>query len=450
LHVKQASGICRKVKETGLRQRQGLINQTALEVCKPFNPGISMRLHLKQMARIAIGQTARTLLVLLLLPLAAAQAQGKFQQTASAIRFTGDAKAMRLEIDFDQPPEATANLLAAPYRLVIDMPETLFALDAGKAPAAGLIKSYRFGLMQAGRSRMVFALASPFSASSPQISPSPDGKRQTLSIDLKPATAAEFDAALSAQTVTTSSVSSGKGDRVGQPKSGKLFTIVIDPGHGGIDGGATGIHGATEKSVTLAFSRELRERLARLPGVSVFLTREDDRFIALDERVRIARQLNASLFISVHTDTIRDNSMRGATVYTLSEKASDDVAHAVALQENLSDAIGGVESAVEDQNVADILIDLTRRETMQFSVKFARALVESIQKRAKTINHPHRSAGFKVLKAPDVPSVLVELGYLSNPEDEKLVSDPAWRQGVLEEMSKAIGTYASEQMSVRQ
>ncbi len=315
---------------------------------------------------------------------------------------------------------------------------------------AGLIASYRYGLMQAGRSRMVLAMNGPISASFPQIAPTQDGKRHVLSIELKSSTAKTFNAAIANQIMTTSSVAGGKEDRVGQTKAIKPFTIVIDPGHGGIDGGATGSNGTVEKLVTLAFARELKERLGVLPGVRVFLTRDDDRFIALDERVRIARQLDASLFVSIHADTIRDKTLRGATVYTLSDKASDEVAHAVAQQENLSDAIGGVEVVVEDQNVADILIDLTRRETMQFSVKFARALVESIQKKAKTINHPHRSAGFRVLKAPDVPSVLVELGYLSNPEDEKLVSDPAWRHNVLDEMAKAIGEYASEQLLVRQ
>ncbi len=409
-----------------------------------------MNLPLKNIARNAFGYAARALIFVVLLPVLAANAQGKSEQSAVKARFSGDAKAMHLEIDFDKRPEAIPSLLASPYRLVLDMPETLFALDGDNAPAGGLIASYRFGLMQAGRSRMVLAMNGPFSASSPQINSSADGKRHTLSIELKSATAEAFKTALANQIMSTSSVAGGKGDRVGQSKAEKLFTVVIDPGHGGIDGGATGINGAVEKAVTLAFARELKARLSTVQGVRVFLTRDDDRFIALDERVRIARQLDASLFVSIHADTIRDKTLRGATVYTLSDKASDEVAHAVALQENLSDAIGGVEVKIEDQEVADILIDLTRRETMQFSVKFARALVESIQRKAKTINNPQRSAGFRVLKAPDVPSVLVELGYLSNPDDEKSVSDPVWRHGVLDEMAKAIGEYATQQMLVRQ
>jgi N-acetylmuramoyl-L-alanine amidase len=409
-----------------------------------------MNLPLKNIARRAFGIVAGALVFGFLTPVLASWAQGNFVQTAVKARFVRDAKAMRLEIDFDRQPEVVPSLLAAPYRLVLDMPETLFSLAGDDTPKGGLIASYRYGLIQAGRSRMVFAMNGPFAASSLTIAGSPDGKRHTLSIELKPASAAAFKSVLSNQTLSTSAIAGGKGDRVGQAGSKKAFTVVIDPGHGGIDGGATGINGAVEKAVTLAFARELKERLRTVPGIRVFLTREDDRFIALDERVRIARQLDASLLVSIHADTIRDKGLRGATVYTLSDKASDEVAHAVAQQENLSDAIGGVEVKIEDQNVADILIDLTRRETMQFSVKFARALVESIQRKAKTINNPQRSAGFRVLKAPDVPSVLVELGYLSNPDDEKSVSDPAWRHGVLDEMAKTIGEYASEQALVRQ
>lgn len=409
-----------------------------------------MNLRLKNMARIAFSHAVSVVLALMCLPMLPVYAQGSYAQSVVDVRFVISAKATRIEVDFDKRPDVATNLLAAPYRLVIDMPETLFALDAAKSPAAGLVDSYRFGLIQAGRSRIVMVIGGPFAASAPQITPSPDGKRHTLSIDLKATKAAAFETSLAAQTETTASVTSGKGDRIGNAGTANEFVIVIDPGHGGIDGGAKGIHGAVEKTLTLAFGRELKARLEMLPEVKVFMTREDDRFIALDERVRIARQLNASLLISIHADTTNDNSLRGATVYTLSDKASDEVAHALAQQENLSDAIGGVVTDVEDPNVADILIDLTRRETMQFSVRFARSLVAAIQKKAKTINHPHRSAGFKVLKAPDIPSVLVELGYLSNPDDEKLVSDPAWRKGVLEEMAKSISEYALKQGASRQ
>lgn len=407
-----------------------------------------MCLPMKNIARSALRRLARAAFLVLFLPFCTASAQGSFEQSAINARFSGTLKETRIEIDFDKRPDVTPSLLASPYRLILDMPETLFALGGESVPEKGLIDSYRHGLMQAGRSRMILAMRGPFVLTGQRITASADGKRHTLSIDVKEASQEAFAAALSNQVLSTSAIAGGKGDRVGKPQADTAFTVVIDPGHGGIDGGATGVHGAVEKTVTLAFARELKERIGKLDGVRAFLTRDDDRFIALDERVRIARQLGASLFISIHADTIRDKYLRGATVYTLSDKASDEVAHAVAQQENLSDAIGGVEAKIEDQEVADILIDLTRRETMQFSVKFARSLVEAIKLKAKTINNPQRSAGFRVLKAPDVPSVLVELGYLSNPDDEKLVTDPAWRGGVLDEMVKAIGEYAAQQALV--
>jgi N-acetylmuramoyl-L-alanine amidase len=382
-------------------------------------------------------------------PQAFAAAEVSAEQAVVAVRIFGTAQKSRIEIDFEGEAEASPNLLAAPHRLVIDMPETLFAMGDIKVPNRGYLKSIRQGLVQSGRSRMVFSYAGPFTLDTFSVSPSKAENRKTLTISVSKSDQAAFEKALASQLITTSAVAGGKGDRIVQKSSGDGFNIVIDPGHGGIDSGAIGISGTMEKRVTLAFSKLLAEQLNKFPGLKARLTREDDRFIALDERVRAARQLNAHLLISIHADTIRNRSLRGATVYTLSEKASDEVAHAVAQQENLSDAIGGVSVEVDDQNVADILIDLTRRETKQFSNQFARVMVESLKHKTQMINNPHRSAGFRVLKAPDVPSVLVELGYLSNPEDEKSVSDPRWQASVADEMAQAIRLYAEKQMSLR-
>ncbi|MGL4488050.1 MAG: N-acetylmuramoyl-L-alanine amidase [Rhizobiaceae bacterium] len=381
-----------------------------------------------------------------------AQAASQPELMASALRITGDINETRIEIEFDKVPQIEARLLSSPNRLVLDMPQALIAVGNAAPPAQSLVGSFRSGLMQEGRSRIVMSLKKPISYEAPTISPSADGRSQIFSINIKQSSDAEFAKFIQDQLLTTSSTAGGKKDRIvqGNSNQAKPFTLVIDPGHGGIDGGATGERGLIEKAVTLQFAKELQTELERTSQIKVFLTRTDDRFIALDERVKIARQLSADLFISIHADTIGDNSLRGATVYTLSEKASDEVSRKVAQQENLSDAIGGVEVEVEDKTVADILIDLTRRETNQHSVGFARSAVEALQKKTILIHNPHRSAGFRVLRAADIPSVLVELGYLSNVEDEKQIKDPVWRQGIVVELARAIEQHSKMWLIARQ
>jgi N-acetylmuramoyl-L-alanine amidase len=218
---------------------------------------------------------------------------------------------------------------------------------------------------------------------------------------------------------------------------------MIDPGHGGIDSGAESLSGIKEKDLTLAFGQELRDRLAQEKNIKVLMTRDDDTYLRLSERVRIARQHEADLFISIHADTIRLKGIRGATVYTVSDKASDAEAQALAERENLSDQLGGIEVKVDSPEVADILFDLIRRETHSFSMSFANTLVGELSTTVGLINNPHRFAGFKVLRAPDVPSVLVELGYLSNPEDEAQLLNPEWRDKAASSIINAISAFAS-------
>jgi N-acetylmuramoyl-L-alanine amidase len=215
---------------------------------------------------------------------------------------------------------------------------------------------------------------------------------------------------------------------------------MIDPGHGGIDSGAESLSGIKEKDLTLAFGQELRDRLAQEKNIKVLMTRDDDTYLRLSERVRIARQHEADLFISIHADTINQHDIRGATVYTISDKASDSVARAMAERENKSDTLAG--AAPEEQpEVTDILLDLTRRETHTFSLSFAEKVIHSLQGQVNLINNPHRFAGFQVLRAPDVPSVLIEIGYLSNAEDEKLISNPEWRKKLADRMAIAIKAF---------
>ena len=205
-----------------------------------------------------------------------------------------------------------------------------------------------------------------------------------------------------------------------------------------------------EKDIVLEFAQALAEKLEKSGKYRVAMTRTDDRFIALGERVRIARGQGAALFVSIHADALaarNENDVRGATVYTVSDTASDVEAARLAEAENKADAIAGVDLSAEPEEVADILIDLTQRETKNFSAHFARAVVGELKSAAKLHKHPLKSAGFKVLKAPDVPSVLIELGYVSNKQDLKLMTTEAWRARTSGAVAQAVNTFFSTRLA---
>jgi N-acetylmuramoyl-L-alanine amidase len=219
--------------------------------------------------------------------------------------------------------------------------------------------------------------------------------------------------------------------------------IVVDPGHGGIDNGTKGSGGELEKDIVLAFAQALREKLEGGGKYRVSMTRSDDTFIPLAERVRFARTRGAALFISIHADALprKEGVAEGATVYTLSETASDAEAARLAETENKADVIAGVDLTTEPDDVANILVDLAQRETKTFSMQFARAVVDELKSAARLHKHPLKSAGFKVLTAPDVPSVLIELGYMSTKDDLKQLNSPAWRARTAHALVKAIEAF---------
>jgi N-acetylmuramoyl-L-alanine amidase len=223
--------------------------------------------------------------------------------------------------------------------------------------------------------------------------------------------------------------------------------VVIDPGHGGIDNG-TQASGTMEKELVLGFGLALRDRIEKSGKYRVVMTRTDDTFVPLADRVKVARNQSAALFVSIHADALprREGDAQGATIYTLSDKASDAEAERLAEAENKADAIGGVNLTEEPTEVADILIDLAQRETRTFSNRFARLLMGEMKTTVRMHKHPLKSAGFKVLKAPDVPSVLIELGYVSNKGDlEHLVSED-WRTRTVGSMAQAIDTFFAKRL----
>lgn len=202
-----------------------------------------------------------------------------------------------------------------------------------------------------------------------------------------------------------------------KPGAGPL--VVIDPGHGGADPGAIGLHGTLEKDVTLDVAREIAQRLGAQHRVKALLTREDDRFMALDERVEIARAAQADLFVSIHADSAPVREARGLSAYTLSSKASDSFAAALAHKENRADAVAGVDLKGAKPEVRAILMDLATRHTAKASLAARQGVVRGAGRELRLLENPMRAANFAVLKAPDVPSILLETGFLSNPEDEQ-------------------------------
>lgn len=404
-----------------------------------------------RVGRMCAGRVRAVLLALLALficvgPLAAADGPAR----AYGYTMVGDANRVRLVLQFDREPQPRWFQARGPHRLVIDLPGTRLAIDPAEAAPRGLVSGVHYGRLEGSDSRIVVSSGGPFLVEGLDIQANETSPGYRMIVDLVASSEKAFQAALADQMATTGSTqSTPKGDRVGRSgadEAPKPFTIVIDPGHGGIDSGAEGVSGTLEKTVTLSFARELKARLEKTGRFTVELTRDSDVFLRLDERVRIARQYGANLFISIHADTIRYPSIRGATVYTVSDQASDAESAAVAARENLSDELAGMSIDDANHEVSDILMDLVRRETHSFSIRFARTLVGELANDIELIKNPHRYAGFRVLKAPDVPSVLIELGYLSNPQDEALLKDEQWRAKAIGNISAAIAAFAGARL----
>ena len=369
----------------------------------------------------------------------AAESQTAARIDALDVRVAGDSQRTRFVADLTGSVDFTVFTLADPSRVVIDLPEIVFSLAEGSGgDGRGLISAYRYGLISRGKSRIVLDLAGPVTVDKSFLLPAADGQPARLVVDLVSAT----------QTAFMSEVASFRANLAGPPidddpayvvGNDGVATIVIDPGHGGIDSGTVSPWGTLEKDVVLEFARMLAAKLDETAGYEVRLTRSDDNFIGLGDRVAFARAERADLFISIHADSFSAAGVRGASVYTLSERPSTMRAAELAEAENRSDIVAGF--AIEENTesgVADILLDLTRRETMNFSNAFARNLVEEFGERVLLHRIPLQEAGFRVLMAPDIPSVLVEVGFLSNREDDRLLNSVDWRDRATQSVVAAV------------
>ena len=322
--------------------------------------------------------------------------------------------------------------LTNPDRAVIDLP--VVAVEMLRLPedyGGSLIRGVRFGRFDEHTSRLVIDLAGPAA-----IATSSD--TAGLSVNLMPVGGVKS---------TVAPIPTAKKKGAAPPPviaEDKKPLIVIDAGHGGQDPGAIGIGKTHEKEITLAYAKALREALLRTGRYRVAITREDDRFIMLAERVAIARKAKADVFISLHADSNPNKDASGISIYTLSENASDAEAAALAEQENKADLLVGVNMDGKDADVANILIDLTQRETMTKSGDLADTIVENFHPKITQLVRPHRYAGFRVLKAPDMPSVLIELGFLSHPTDEKRLASAEYRSLVSSSIVKGLDAFFAE------
>ena len=335
--------------------------------------------------------------------------------------------------------------LADPYRIVIDLPEVGWRLPGdGQQAIGGAVRGYRYGLFKADRSRMVVDLTGPVAIANKFLLPPEGDRRYRLVLDLAPTdrtkymTTAGWPRDAQEQAIAEPDIVPDDGSR---RSSNAKRIVVIDPGHGGVDPGTTGYAGTYEKDVVLALGKALREALLRTGRYEVVMTRDTDIFLSLRARVAVARRAKADLFVSLHADSAPNSSVRGASVYTLSERASDREADALARAENQSDIIAGVDLTNEPDIVTSILIDLAQRETKNNSARFAQALLPELRSAGRIVAQTHRFAGFVVLKAPDVPSVLIENGYLTNRDDEAALNDGEWRLDMAAGIAKGVDRY---------
>jgi N-acetylmuramoyl-L-alanine amidase len=367
---------------------------------------------------------------------------------ATDARLGGDEAQTRFVMDLSRKIDLHVFTLSDPYRIVVDIPQVAFRLPpkAGET-GRGLIKAFRFGLVMPGGSRIVIDLVKPARVDKAFVVDPANGAPARLVLDLA---ATDRDSFLRKIALDQRFAHAQAPPREQQSSSGDARPmIVLDPGHGGIDTGTKGPSGQMEKDIVLDFAKRLKEKIETAGKYRVLLTRSDDTFVPLAERVRFGREAGAALFISIHADSLphREGDAQGATVYTLSETATDPAAARLAEQENRADVIAGVDLKDQPDDVAGILIDLAQRETKTFSVQFADKLVGIMKRTIRLHKEPIKSAGFRVLRAPDVPSVLVELGYISNKEDLQSLLSEGWRDHTADAMALAIDGYFSAHLA---
>jgi N-acetylmuramoyl-L-alanine amidase len=382
-----------------------------------------------------------------------ATAQGTFTSLARILGDDGirilDARDGRTEValTLSQPVPWRVFTLDAPRRLIIDFAEVDWA-GATILNDSGSIAEARVGTIQPGWSRMVLDLALPLAVQDAVLDTRAAGGEARLVLRLVPSDGAAFAATAGEPDSTLFKPNARRVEpRVPPaPRRDERPVIVLDPGHGGIDPGAE-VEGMNEAELMLTFARELKEAILRTGSFDVALTRDEDVFVPLETRITLARQAGADVFLSLHADALAEGtgSASGATVYTLSEEASDEASLALAERHNRNDLLAGLDLSNQSDEIALILMDLARTETAPRSERLADTIVAGFREAGVKVNsRPRRSAAFSVLKSPDFPSLLIEIGFLSSARDRRRLADEAWRLKAAQGIASALLDWAAE------
>ncbi|WP_460275440.1 N-acetylmuramoyl-L-alanine amidase [Celeribacter sp. ULVN23_4] len=375
-------------------------------------------------------------------------ALARAESSASALVDLGDSIEMQLHLS--QPVPFRIFTLDDPRRMVVDFSEVDWTgFDTSEFDTAEGISAVRVGGFTPGWSRMVLDLANPYALVHAEMSR--DDKGAVLTLNLDPTASDEFALGAGtppdAQLVRPSAGETPKAAPVHAFGDGPL-RVVLDPGHGGIDPGAER-GGVREKDLTLMFARELQDVLNRAGGFEVTLTRNDDVFVPLETRLTLAREAGADVFLSIHADAIAEGRAEGATIYTLADRATDAASQKLAERHDRADLLAGVDLTGQDDVIATVLMDMARTENTPRTDRLADHLVTQLEESVGMHKRPHLEAGFSVLKAPDIPSVLIELGFLSSAKDRAKLVDQAWRTKAAWAIRDALFAWKEDEISLR-
>lgn len=360
-------------------------------------------------------------------------------------RIAAEGAGLAVDLAISQPVPWRVRLLDQPPRLVLDVREVDWTgIEALALPPA--VVAVRAGVFRAGWSRLVLELAGPQAVTLSEMATT--GETAAIRLRLAPATAQDFAAAAARPEAPDWTLPDPTALPV-LPEGSGAVVVVLDPGHGGIDPGAER-DGQTEAKLMLTFARELKEALLRDGRFKVVMTRDDDVFVPLETRMSLARAAGATVFLSLHADALAEGEAQGATLYTLSDEATDEAAQALAERHDRDDLLAGLDLSAQDDLVVTVLMDMARTETAPRTQRLAEALVAAIRgAELKMHRHPHQEGGFSVLKSPDIPSVLLEVGFLSSARDLKRLSDPDWRAKMAAALVEGLGVWADQDAAIR-